>query len=61
MREPVYSTSYVTTTPAPVVDSLNSSLPLHVYDIPVPPNLLCHVRKVSPLIPLSADLTTTSR
>ena len=47
MRKPVFSTSHVITTPAPVVATLNSSLPLHVYDVSVPPNLLCHVRKVS--------------
>ena len=59
-RKPVFSTSHVITTPAPVVATLNSSLPLHVCDVPVPPNL-CHVRKVSPPLPLSADLTTTFR
>ena len=59
--KPAFSTSHVITSPAPVVATLNSSLPLHVCDVPVPPNLLCHVRKVSPPIPLSADLATTSR
>ena len=39
----------------------NSSLPLHVCDVPVPANLLCHVHKVSPPIPLSAHLATLSR
>ena len=59
--KPVFRTSHVITTPAPAVATLNSVLPLHVCDVPVPPNLLCHVRKVSPPIPLSADLATRSR
>ena len=59
--KPVFRTSHVITTPAPAVATLNSVLPLHVCDVPVPPNLLCHVRKVSPPIPLSVDLATTSR
>ena len=61
VRKPVFSTSHVNTSPAPTVVTLNSSLPLHVCDVPVPTNLLCNVRKVSPPIALSADLTTTSR
>ena len=60
-RKPVFSTSHVVTSPTPAVATLNSSLPLNVCDAPVPPNLLCYVRKVSPHIPLSADLATTSR
>ena len=61
VRKPVFSTSHVITSPAPAVATLNSSLPLYVCDVPVPPNFLCHVHKVSPPIPLSADLATTSR
>ena len=49
------------TSPAPVVATLNSSLPLHVCDVLVPPNLLSHLRKISLPIPLSADLATTSK
>ena len=59
MHKPVFSSSHVYTSPAPVVLTLNLSLTLHVYDVPVPANLLCHVRKVPPPIPLSANLTTT--
>ena len=61
MHKPVFSTSHVIISPAPAVATLNSSLPLHVCDVPVPPNLLCQVHKVSPPKPLSADLATTSR
>ena len=61
MRKPVFSTSHVLTSPAPAVVTLNCSLHLHVYDVSVPPNLLCYVRKVSPTIFLSDDLATTSR
>ena len=61
MRKPVFSTSHVNTAPAPAVVPLNSSLPLHISDVSVPANLLCHVRKVSPPIYLSAYLTTTFR
>ena len=51
---------HVNTSPALAVATLNSSFPLHVCDIPVPANVLYHVRKVSPPIPpLSANLTTT--
>ena len=50
---------YVNTSPALAVVTLTSSFPLHVFDVPVPANLLCHGRKVSPPIPLSANLTTT--
>ena len=60
VRKPVFSTSHVNTSPTPAVLTLNSSLPLHVCDVPVPANLLCHVCKVSPAIPL-ASLTTTTR
>ena len=56
MHKPVFSTSHV-----PAIGTLNSYLRLHVCDVPVPANLLCHVRKVSVSIPLSANLTTTSR
>ena len=55
----VFRTSHGTTTPAPAVATLNSILPLHVCDVPMPPNLLCHARKVSSPIPLSADLANT--
>ena len=61
VRKPVFSTSHVITSPVPAVASLNSSFPLHVFDVPVHPNLLCHARKMSPTIPLSADLATMSR
>ena len=61
MRKPVFSNSHIITSPAPAVAALNSFLPLQVCDVPVPPNLLYHIRKVSPPIPLSADLATTSR
>ena len=44
VRKPVFSNSHVNTSPAPAVALLNSSLPLHVCDVPVPANLLCHVR-----------------
>ena len=54
VRKPVFSTSHVDTSPAPVVVTLNC-------DVPVPENLLLHVRKVSPLILFSANLTTASR
>ena len=37
--KPVFSASHVNTSPAPAVFNLNSSLPLHVCDIPVPANL----------------------
>ena len=46
--------------PAPPAVALNSSLSLLVCDVPVPPNVLCHVRKMSSVILLSADLATTS-
>ena len=59
--KPVFRTSHVITTPAPAVATLNSTLPLHVCDVPVPPNLSCHVHKVFPPIPLSVDLAHTSR
>ena len=36
-------------------------LPLYFCDVPVPPNLLYELRKVSPPIPLSADLANTPR
>ena len=58
--KPVFSTSHVNTRPAPMVVSLNSSLPLHVYDVHVSANLLYHVPNVSPPTPLSANLNTTS-
>ena len=61
MCKPIFSTSRVNTSPAPVVVTLNSPLPLHVCDVPVPANLLCYVCKVSLTIPLSANLTTTIR
>ena len=61
VSKPVFRTSHVITTPAPAVVTLNSALPLHVFDVPVPPNLSCHVRKFFPPIPLSADLANTSR
>ena len=60
VRKPVFSTFYVNTTPAPADVTLNSSLPLHVCDVLVAPKLLCNVRKVSPPIHLSANLSTTS-
>ena len=50
---------HVNTSPAPAVVTSNSSLPLHVYDVPASAKLLCHVCKVSPPILLSANLTTT--
>ena len=56
----VFSTSHVNTSPDPAVFTLNFSLSLHVCDVPVPANLLCQVRKVSPPIPLSTNLNTTS-
>ena len=59
--KPVFCISHVITTPAPAVAILNSCLPLHVCDVSVPSNLLCHVRKVSPTIPLPTDLATTFR
>ena len=49
--KPVFSISHVNTSPAPAVVTLNSFLPLHVCDVPVPANLLCYVCKVSPPIP----------
>ena len=55
VRKPVFSTSHVNTPPAPAVVTLNSSLPSHVCDVPVSANLLCHVCKVSPPIPLPAN------
>ena len=61
MCKSVFSTSHFNTYPDPAVVTLNSSLPLHVWDVPVPANLLCHVRKVSPPIPLSTNLNTTSK
>ena len=61
VRNPVFSTSHVFNTPVPAVETLNSSLLLHVCDVPVPSNLLCYVHKVSPPIPFSADLATTFR
>ena len=51
---------HVNISPAPAVVTSNSSLPLHVYDVPVPAKLLCHVCKVSAPILLSANLTTPS-
>ena len=42
------------------VVTLNSYLPLHVCDVTVPVKLLCHVRKVSSSITLSANVNTTS-
>ena len=60
MLKPVFSTSHVNTSPAPAVVTLKSSLPLHVCDVPVSGNL-CHVCKMSSPIPLSVNLTTTSR
>ena len=56
VHKPGFSTSYV-----PAIGTLNSYLRLHVCDVPVPANLLCHVRKVPVPIPLSANPTTTSR
>ena len=53
----VFNTS--NTSPTPVVVTSHPSLPLHIYDVPLPPNLLCHVRKVFPPIPVSADLAIT--
>ena len=61
MHKAVFSTSPVNTSLAPAVVTLNSYLPLHVCNVPLPGNLLCHVRKVSPPISLSANLTTTFR
>ena len=61
VRKHDFSTSHDNTFPAPAVVTLNSSLPLHVCDLPVPANLLSHVRKASPRIPLSVDCATTSR
>ena len=62
MRKSVFSSSHVITTPALAVATLNDyDLPLHDCDVPVPPNFLCHVRKVSPPIPFSADVANTSR
>ena len=57
----VFSTSHVNTSPAPAVVTLNSSFLLHVCDVSVPENLLYHACKVSPPIPVSANITTTSR
>ena len=59
MHKSVLSTSHVNSSPAPVVVTLNSFLPLYACDVIVPTNLLCHVRKVSPPIPLSVNVTTT--
>ena len=56
----VFSTSHVNTSPVPAVVILNSYLPLYLCDVPVPTNLLCHIRKVSSPIHLSANVTTTS-
>ena len=61
MRKPVFSTSHVNISLSRAVVTLNCSLPLHVCDVPVPENLLCYTCKVSPPVPLSANLTTTSR
>ena len=47
VHKPVFSTSYVSASPAPAVVTLNSPLPLNVCDMPVPANL-CHVQKKSP-------------
>ena len=60
VREPVFSISHVNTCHAPVVVTLYFASPLHIYDVPVPTNLLCHVRKVSAPTPHSTNLTTTS-
>ena len=51
---------HVNTSLVPVVVTLNPSLPLHVCGELVPVNLLRHVHKVSPPIPVSVNLTTTS-
>ena len=60
-HNPVFSISHVNSAPAAVVVTLNFSLPLYFFDILVTENLLCHVCKVFPPIPFSANLTTTSR
>ena len=60
VRKPVFSTSHANISPAPAVATLNSSLPLHVCDVPVAANLLCHVCKVSLSIPFSANVIITS-
>ena len=57
MRKFVFSTSRVNTSPAPAIFTLSSYLPLHVCDVPVPANLLFHVRKMSPPTSLSANVT----
>ena len=59
VEKPVFSTSHVNSSSDPVVVIINSSLPLHVCDVPVRANLLCYFCKVSPPIPLSANVTTT--
>ena len=61
LRKPVFSAFHVNTLPAPAVVTLISSLPLHVCDVPVPANLLCHVRKVTSPKALPVNLTTLSR
>ena len=60
--KPVPSDSHLYTSPAPAVIALNSYWPLHVCDVTVLLNVLCHVRKVSPSILLSVlhHVTTTS-
>ena len=61
VRKVVFSTSHVNTSPAPTVVPLNSSFLSYVCDVPVPENLLYRACNVSPPIPVSANLTTTSR
>ena len=64
MWKPVLSTCHVNTSPAPAVVTLNSSLNLHICDVPVPTNMCLpdvHLCKVFSPIPLSADLATTIR
>ena len=55
MRKPAFSTSCYY-----FPCSSGCNFKFHVCDVRVPPNLSCHFRKVSPLIPLSMDLATTS-
>ena len=61
LRKLVFSSSQVNTS-TPAVVTLNSFLPLHGCNAPMPGNLLlCHVCKVSLPIPLSANVTITSK
>ena len=54
------SASHLNTSPTPAVIALNSYWPLHVCDVTVLLNVLCHVRKVSPSILHHVTTTSTS-